>query len=381
MKSYFNEKAFSNSLLGKVEYFVKNQISFDKFENDKQESTPSMELGSLVHLTLETSGKVIEKFIELDDSTVQLTPSERKMLELGNDIVAFTKCYDNKDSRKLAELLESAFGNQEDETIINSNSYKAYLTINNKINSYLDSIQEIEKKKEEGFIVLNEYGNPTTIKQKVIDCYYGAISNQDYQDLFICPNCIVREFPEQELYYKIYNIPFKSKIDRALINDTEKRIIHVDYKTYHDNYIKSFKKYNYARQLSLYEMAIACNMDLLKIDEAYTIEHYVLFINTETGQSTLEPIAKNTINAGRNGGYLKSDIYDHYTELDELDVFLNEKQLAHLIYSEVISETTKKDKHPLYRFGYLELIQIIQDNQLVEKLGFHEQKTNSLFNL
>jgi len=372
--SYFEEKRFSNSMLRKVEYFVKNQIDFDKFDFEKKETTKSMDLGSLIHLALETSGKVFDDMVEYENPVV-LSNYEKKMLEAGNTINAYFEIYNNKDSKKLQQLYEDAFGNIDE--IKETKQYQIFQYIQDKIYSYLMWDEEIEKLEKSGKIVLNKYdSNPEKLKEKIKSRYLEAISNQQYQNLFICPNCEVREFPEQELYFSISDIPFKAKLDRTIINDTEKKVIHVDYKTYSDDYIKSFKKYNYARQISLYELAIISNLELLNITEEYTIEHYVLFIDTVNESSTLEAIARNSLDAGRSGGYLKTNIYDHYTELDELDVFLNEKQLAHLIYSDVIRENTKKDKHDLYCYGIFELVKIVKDNNLMQKF-----EGNSMFNL
>ena len=388
--TYYKEKRFSASMLSKIEFFIKNEIPFEKFQYDENPTTKSKDLGSLIHLALETDGKIFDKFITLDESIIKLTSKEKEFYDKGANLSAYFKVYDNKNSRKLKEEYEKiVIDHNEKEIEEKLSSYKEYndyKELLNKIERYTDSVNQIALKKEEGFIVLDEFDSkPFEFSNKIKESYFTAISNKDYQNLFLfSKDTEVKVFSELELKYEVFDELMKSKLDKLIINYTDKKIIHIDFKTHSRSALVNFKSYNTARQLSIYETAIAKNKELLNIDDSFSIDHYILFIDIENMQCKLEAIARNTIDAGLNGGFYKTTVYDHYNELDELDVFLTPNQLQHLFFIEAINPNTKKQKHALYAFGFLELLNYIKTNNLYEKI-FNQSdidtESNNMFNL
>jgi hypothetical protein len=109
--------------------------------------------------------------------------------------------------------------------------------------------------------------------------------NSTFNTLISNDNNIVKEcFNEQSIYFEYNGIRFKSRVDKIVIDYTNKKIYIVDIKTsssYVSNFDNSFSRYNYLLQAAMYNIAVRSIVDIKSlINKGFDIENYIVAIET-----------------------------------------------------------------------------------------------------
>lgn len=250
--NYFDIPRVSNSFLSKVDWCIRNNAPFDSLLS-KEESTPSMNLGSLVHKSVEI-GQLVEMTV-VDESKIDLAPGEKKIMN-NLTVENYCKNYSNK-------LVEKAV----------AGDFEAIEQIEEKLSKIRVIVQQWEEDIA-GFV------NPVNIEtfNKVQGCYQ-ALSNHTVMQMDFEHEVVVN--------WEHNGILCKSMID--LLNDEWL----VDIKTYSGDIMRNVYAYNYVRQLSFYsEPEPRDNVAILAVD-------------TDNFQTTLIPISKWDLSCGKTQGVFK----------------------------------------------------------------------------
>jgi hypothetical protein len=245
----------------------------------EQESTPSLEMGTLVHALVLEPEVVYSNYIMKPDNLK--TPSSGQQAKLCDKII--------EEGHDFEEGVSYFYGDfysikGKTETAIK----KAVTTFIEDFKPYFEFLKEAE-----GKIMLthDDYEKANLCKQSL------ALNDMANSLLWWSGT----HYNEQEVYFEYEGVDCKSKIDKIVIDDDNKKIKLVDLKTTSKNvynFGKSVEYYDYDRQLYFYTQAVRAFLGDKYKD--YEIECYFVVVQTTSlNESAVYLVSEGILERGK----------------------------------------------------------------------------------
>lgn len=187
--------------------------------------------------------------------------------------------------------------------------------------NYLKMLSIKDKK-----IVL-DFTEYTTIKRIVESLRYNKFTSPYTQ---LIPKKDEEIFNQLEVYWEIYNEPIKCKLDRVIINHTNKTIQPIDFKTTGDStasFKKSILKFKYNYQASIYTEGVNIYFKSL-IEKGYKVLPFIFIVETTIpefiGTPRIFEIDSKTIELSAIGGTINGEYYKGWKEIVKDKIWYDE---------------------------------------------------------
>lgn len=260
--NYFKIPAISASLLSRLEWIYKNNLSLDLLKTKPK--SEAMDLGSFIHKSVELGNTTWYTTLdyELLDK-LALKDFERKLVLKGLTVDNYCDIYTNK--------ITKAYQAGDLDAIDQINNILEDLR--NKAKEWVEYRESIDKP------VLDEsFSNPVEADYKIVRCYDA-----------LAP--VIERFgsleKEKVIEWEYRGYKCKSMIDLS----SDKYLI--DVKTHSNGIVKNIRKYNYIRQLAFYNEALPAE------------QVFIIAVNTEYFNAEVIKISLHDLEAGKYGGIFK----------------------------------------------------------------------------
>jgi len=339
---YFDKRAVSNSMMSRVEFFHK-QGYIHRFK-DREQSTKSMDLGSLVHAMFERDTDDIF-YIPYYGFLSSLPEFEKKWVVRGLTAENYVDIYNNKTTKKLKEF--------DPETWPVFDEYKEIQEKIIKLSEYAMLVKEADREQGDRFRVTEKQ------RDECVSLYNTVMGQSSYASLMHRCAFAPDVFNELEIYWvdKETGLPCKSKLDRVYV--FKDKIIMIDYKTHGgDRFESNVFAHDYTRQMSFY-----CEALRAKFGDNMPIEVYFVAIDTKYYFCHVIEVAPSALKAVEHNYHQKPYWFDSYNLSDQIDVVCPKKFVNWCHTNGIWNRTV----HDMHRYGWRDLLNLIKDENLLYK--------------
>lgn len=295
--SYETTNAISYSYLSKLSI---HPASLDADNIYKDEDKSHFNLGGCVDDLL-TSNNFEEKYIIKD-----FEPLTGLMLELYNNIKK--------------EIAEKQLKNE----IVISNDYLLSKVKELGLYSNIKNEELIIKKFDDNFkgildsLFLNDNKKIISMEEYILSKRIAeSLANNYFTCQYFSKIKNVETFSQYEIYWKYLDQNIKCKLDKLIIDHNNKTITPIDIKTmgeYTSLFSKSFIKWKYYYQASLYSAAVYYNITKGLLPD-YKVLPFTFIVETTMSDYIGEPkifeVSENTLKIANSGGILNINNYDY----------------------------------------------------------------------